>query len=198
MAEQMNPELPGDFDRLLRRQLSVEPSAAFLPKVRERIAAQSSRRAGWSPWTVGFGAAAVLVLLVVWLKPQPSPVGVPAPSQAAVTPKGQPSGPSADAGRDVPGFRRSRPVRRPRQPMAVAAVTSPHEPVVIVDERQSVAVAAVYRLVLEGKLTSEAFAHTTPQSLEPIRNQLIPLSVRPLDVSPITVGGVLPMENERH
>ena len=65
---------------------------------------------------------------------------------------------------------------------------------VIVDARQQTAIASVMQLVAEGKLTAESFADTTPQSVDAIREQVLPLIVPPVQVSPFTVGGVLQKE----
>jgi hypothetical protein len=62
---------------------------------------------------------------------------------------------------------------------------------VIVDARQRAALATMFRMVAQGRLTEEAFAQTMPQSTRPIREQVSPVGIAPVEVSPIAVGGVL-------
>jgi len=191
--------LPDEFDTLLRQTLAVEPSAEFLPRVREHVAATPRRRFDlrWA-LVAGAGVAAVL-MLTIWLAPSSEfdrPTSVPVVASAPSSPSGGTS-PSPAAVETPPRLhvaaqasggetRRTR-MRQETTPRSEA-------PAVIVDERQQTAIASVMRLVAEGKLTAESFADTTPPSVDGIREQVLPLIVAPVQVSPFTVGGVLQKE----
>jgi len=204
MAHENHVDLPDDFDALLRQTMSAEPSAEFLPRVRDRIPAQPPRFFSWWRFAVVAGpAAAAALVLVLWTTPEPALVIIPpapvAPSapRVAVTPL-EPTVPviaSAPKPRAVP---RWAPARSPRTPARVVVPQREAEVVVMVDERQRAALAMLMRLVGDGRLTDEAFAQTTPQSMGAIREQVFPVNVAPVVVSPIAVGGVLWVGAERN
>jgi hypothetical protein len=199
MAQQHDVTLPDDFDDLLRRTLAVEPSAEFLPRVRERVAATTPRRLDLRWAFAGAVALAAVLVLAIWLAPAirvdspqtapvvaaapPSPLEVPPPSPAVVEAQ-----PPRHAAVREPG---SRPRGARNQEKTVVRF---EPPAVIVDERQQAAIASVMQLVAEGKLTTESFAGTTPQSVEAIKDRVLPVVVTPVHVSPFAPGGVLQKE----
>ncbi len=85
--------------------------------------------------------------------------------------------------------------RRTAAPRTVPfAARSLDQPVVIVDDRQRAALTVVMRMVSEGRLTEDTFKQTTPPSMQPIRDFVVPIGVKPVELSPIAVGGVLQSE----
>ena len=200
MAVDKHIDVPDEFDALLRKALSVEPSPAFLPRVRERIREQPHGvHWNWRLWLTGAAAAAVCVAAVVVTgmtdrvtarlplrlqcfsrrsSSEARPIAGPsAPKTAA--PAGSEA--SASAHRRTPG----------RLPLSRGHCD---QPVVIVDERQRAALTLVMRMVSEGRLTEDAFKHTTPPSMQPIRDFVVPIGVKPVELSPLAVGGVLQSE----
>ena len=200
MAQQHDVKLPDDFDDLLRQTLSVEPSVAFLPRVRERVAATTPRRLDlrWA-FAGAVGLAAAVLALAIWLAPSaqidrpqtapvvasapPSPLDGTLPSSAVL--EAQP--PRHTAVRE--------PGSRPRGAGIQEKTAVRSEPAaVIIDGRQQAAIASVMQLVAEGKLTTESFAGTTPLSVEAIKDGVLPVVVTPVHVSPFAPGGVLQKE----
>ncbi|HJR59591.1 MAG TPA: hypothetical protein VJ813_09340 [Vicinamibacterales bacterium] len=199
MAHEKQVDLPDDLEVLLRRAMSVEPSAGFLPRVRERIAT-AEPRGFLFPWRIAIaaGAVAVALLVAVWPALRPTPAVAPPAPQGSVARSAEPVSPPtvpAPEPREIPG---GVPAPRPRRPPAMAAADTVRAPLVIVDLRQRAALSAFMRLIGEGSLTDEAFAGTTPQSMDAIREQVVPLSVGAVEVNPIAVGGVLPSGPDRN
>jgi hypothetical protein len=199
MAHEKQIALPDDFDALLRRTMAEEPSTALLPRIRERIAMEPVPV--FSPWRLAFvaapGVAALAVILWLGLGPAsvsvPSTAPVPSVQQVANSRAAKSPGLTTEAGQKprVLSSGQAAPTRH-----VVAKVTA--EPVVIVDERQRIALLALMRMVGDGRLTEKAFAQTVPPSIEAIREQVVPVAVAPVEVSPIPTGGVLPNEVERN
>jgi len=168
----------------------VVPAAAAL-------AAESARAAGRDEVTAARARTLTAILVALWPAARPAPV--------LVSPAVQVSGPTAtepvvrplDALQEPPSPRRM-PGQRFRESARAVAPPRYRAPVVIVDDRQRAALSGLMRLVAEGKLTGQAFAHTTPQSMGAIREQVIPLSVTPVEVNPIPVGGVSQSGAERN
>ena len=194
MADDRLVEDP-DLDAVLGQLMAVEPSPGFLPRVRERIAHDRPERSVGIRWLIGACSTAALVAVAgtLWLSPRevssPRQLTVlsPTPREPVVLepPRGHPiarqaSHPSA------PRLPRTAP------PAAAAA------PAVIVDERQRSALALLLRMVGDGTLTREAFERTTVPSEAPIREQVPPIGVEPVAVSPMAVGGVLSPEPDRN
>lgn len=196
MADEV--ELP-EFDRLLREELSIEPSPAFLPRVRARIeeAERGSRRAawlwGWPVWQVA--SALTIILVAVWFVTrdgtQPStqvPAGVIAngtPTREVVPPDPSPSAPVAVRPKiPAAASTQHRPDARARATAAATAL----EPAVIVDARQRVALREVMALVGAGKLTEESFVPAPPVGVEEI--DVPPIAAGVVPVSASTTGGV--------
>lgn len=189
-APDPGPRIPDDFDALLRRTMEVEPSPAFLPRVRERVAKEQP---AWN-WSWGMFAAAgatVVAILIAVSMPgtdNPPPPAVPqAPVIHATAPIPAAVKPAADS--DIERAPAQRVAR-----VARAQVSRPPTgdmPPVIVDERQRAALNAMVRMVAQGHLTNEAFAQTVPPSLQPIEEKVTGIAITPLVVSPIVVGGVL-------
>jgi hypothetical protein len=180
-----------EFETLLREALSVEPSANFLPRVRERINAGPERGFwSWRGWLAGSAAAIVCVVAAAFNAANFSDLRPPAPPSPVLWSVPEMVGPVISAAADVPVSTVRQP--NPRASHLVRSVASFSDlPVVIVDERQRAALNVVLRLVQEGRLTEEAFKQTTPSSLQPIRNQVLPIGVRPVELNAIGDGGVL-------
>jgi hypothetical protein len=194
MSVDKHVEIGDEFDALLRKELSIEPSTGFLPRVRERIAAAPMR--GWDlRWLMAAGAAAMCVMAIA-----SGSIGRLGPAPPAVPP--QPSVILRAA--EVVTSAVPRPVKRPplrrrvvQSSPPVAATHrhgSPHvEPPleVLVDQRQRAALATLVEMLRTGRITDKAFARTIPPSLDAIREQVVPVEVLPVSVSSLGVDGVL-------
>jgi hypothetical protein len=191
MADTERVDLPEEFDALVRRTLAVEPSPEFLPRVRERIV--DCRPSRWmAPWMLAGGVAAAAVTLAIGLAwfpraPVVSPLPPPAPAMVA----------SARPGPTLPVIQPAASPRahaiRPRPVGAPQASTV--VPVVIVDQRQRAALNKFVRMAQQGNLN---LAPVEPATNLAIEEQLMPIAVEPVAVSPIPVGGVLPLAIERN
>jgi hypothetical protein len=198
MAQTDPVELPDDFERLLREELSVEPSPAFVARVRADASAVRLRPV-WTRWLLPLaGAAALAVAALVWMpspdKPHASllPSGAPPPVIARSTPprvasrEPEPAHPVASPPRAV----------RTRAPGPDPA-TATSSFAVIVDQNQRAALRTLVAMIDQGRLTAEAFAKTTPQSTEAIADQMVPITIAPVPVSTIAPGGVLQNDTQR-
>lgn len=199
MAQQNDVKLPGDFDDLLRQTLAVEPSPEFLPRVRERVAATTPRRLDLRWVFAGAVGLAAVLVLSIWLSPSveiDGPQTAPVVASAPPSPlDGTPSSPTVVEAQPPRHAAAREPGTRPRASRIQEKTAARSEPpAVIVDERQQAAIASVMQLVAEGKLTAESFAGTTPQSVDPIKERVLPLVVTPVPVSPFAPGGVLQKE----
>lgn len=185
--EEERVELAGEFDALLRSEMAVVPSTAFLPRVRARMADDEvvSPFRFWWMVVVPVAAVAVLILVpVAWLQ---VPVATPAAPDAPVIQVGAPVAPLA--GDPV--------APAPVQVTTVrhfAATPVPDAAVVIVDERRRAGLAALIGMTQEGRITKEAFAQPAAAPLQPITDTVVPIAAPPVQVSPIVEGGVLPSE----
>ena len=191
MARNTPLDLPDDFDELLRRALAAEPSPEFLPRVRERISAEP-QRSPWG-WPLLFSAASLSIacVCVISLNLLTRPVAAPPVASAPavrIAPHIAPGVRQDPEALDVPA-RAPFPVTAGVRDAAVKPAQE--QPVVLVDERQRLAFRTLARMLGDGKLTDKAFAQTTPQSLDAIREQIVPVGVAPVTVSPIAVDGVL-------
>lgn len=196
MADNERVDLPAEFDALLRRTLAVEPSPAFLPRVRERVS-QEGRPSRWmTPWMLAGAVAATAVALAIGISWLPrSPVVHPAPPQApapAVAASERPVPPPPTVPRAVP----ARPRTSPARPVLVAH-ESPADPVVIVDQRQRAALTTLFQMLELGRVSGDSFAATVPVSLEPIAERVPAITVEPVLVSVMPTGGVLHHDSER-
>lgn len=197
MADKDNLDLFEDFDRLLRQELLIEPSPAFAAGVRQRVDEDLHRspwwRARWIPaigsvTTVASLAVAMLIPTVDIRTSAPAPPAAPEPSIVVVEhPRVDPSVPS------------SRVAVVPRVLPARPDVTrvEPELPVVVVDGRHRAALATLFRMMDQGRVSGDLFKATVPVSLDPIADQLGEIVVAPLVVSAIPPGGVLHNDNER-
>jgi hypothetical protein len=185
-----SPE-PMDFEQLLQHEMAIEPSTEFLPRVRERLDAQSSPARWHWRWLlpVGAVAAAGAAFLVANVLTSDRAAAPPAPALAIAqtVPFIEPSFVPASATRDI--------VTR-RAPIAkrVAGAPGPSDMPVMVDVHQRTALARLLGVIRDGKLTSESFANTTPVSLATIRDRVVPVDVAPVTVSPFGGDGVLQRE----
>jgi hypothetical protein len=194
MAQQNHIDLPGEFDALLKQALSAEPSAEFLPRVRRRVAGERPRTFSfWTTMSLAGAAVAAALLVALWPGARTEPVVVrPAPEMASVSrPADPPVRPQVEVAPDP------RPPLRGAAPARAVRPARSAEPEVIVDRHQHAAIASVLRLVEEGRLTAESFVHTPPPSMQAIREQVTPVGVPVVQVSPIAVGGVMQMGTEK-
>ena len=204
-----------ELDRLLRQELSVEPSPGFLPAVRvrverERDTATAARSPGVS-WWLGrpswqFAAAlAMLVVAASTLLLVRAPV---TPDRTQTTSVSTSEAPPGDPVRAVPpppapseltvrterlGQARAHRTVVPRPSADVPAVE------VIVDPGQRAAISRVMELVNNGRLTEASFVASRPSEI-PIIDEVTttPIAVDALTVSPFVAGGVLQKETERN
>jgi hypothetical protein len=182
--------LPADLDVLLRQTMAEEPSVEFLPRVRERIAGEQVRaRSSWRLVFAGVGMVTAVVMAIVAsgtgdvVAPSPPPApglvyvmrGMQVPQQVS-----PPTAISLETGRRGP-----RAVRASGVDVPLGDV-----PPVIVDRRQRSAVERMVALAVQGRLPEDALLQASP-SLQLIEERLGGLAVRPVEVSPIAVGGVL-------
>ena len=190
---------PMDFEQLLRCEMAIDPSAEFLPRVRERLNVESSSARWHWRWLLSVGALATTATAIF------------AVSLLRTAPIAAPPAPRVEMGgaiallpaRPVLTHRvepHQRQVRRAADAVAASATVAsataePPLPQVIVDQRQLAALSMLIRIIRDGKLTDESFAQTTPVNLEAIREQVTPVHVGPMTVSPIPVGGVLQSES---
>jgi hypothetical protein len=192
MAGDRDIKLPDAFDRLLRREMSIEPSPAFLPRVRERIEREPTRRLWhWSPWMSGAAVAAALSALIAVGTMLNLHVAAPSTPDAPVLRAGDPiARPAAPPNVVQPLRAVPRDVVQPLRAVPERAIPAVDAPVVVIDQRQRVALATLFRMVGDGRLTEEKLAATGRTSMQPIRDQVAPVGVKPVELSPIAVGGV--------
>jgi len=207
MADKDLVGLPGDLERLLQQELSIEPSPEFAARVRHSVAEQQGApwwRARWIPAIGTFATLASLSVAVVvpaiarwmsvpvppappalWLtsveQPRPNPLH-------SVSALASPTAPSPTARRGTP-----RPQTAGLRVSSVAADLS----AVIVDGRQRAALTTLFRMMDLGRVSSDSFAETVPVSLDPIVDHVGAITVAPVVVSAIQPGGVLPDNSER-
>ncbi|MEO5895808.1 MAG: hypothetical protein ABIS06_08925 [Vicinamibacterales bacterium] len=190
MAETDPLDLPDDFDRLLRQELSIEPSPAFAARVRAEAAARP--RTIWAGWLLPLaGGAALAVAVFVWmpLLDEPGATLPPAVPVSPVVASSMPAQVEPPTTAPPDGLViRPRPVRPrlPGQALPAAPASS-----VIVDQSQRAALTMLVGMIGQGRLTADAFAQTTPQSMQAIADQMMPITIVPVTVSTITPGGVL-------
>ena len=193
MAGQRDVDLPDAVDRLLRHELSLEPSAAFLPRVRERIDHESAS-ASWNWWSWMTSAAAAAAVCAVIAVVTMAKLGVVAPPSAPPAPTVvQPFRAAPTTPVVVQPFRAApvvQPFRVAQTAVARGGPSPIDAPAILVDERQRTALAAMVRMIRDGRLTEDTLAATGRTSLQPIREQVTPVGVKPVELSPIAVGGV--------
>ena len=85
----------------------------------------------------------------------------------------------------------------PHARRSVALVNVSGLPEVIVDGRQRAALATLFRMMEQGRVSGDSFAATVPVSMEPIAEQVGAIIIAPVFVSAMPPGGVLPYENQR-
>ena len=187
-GEEMTPDI--DVDALLRRELSIEPSPEFLARVRERIGAEP-QRSTWH-WRVLLPAsAAALCMTAIVLVAGGDPVTHPAAPPAPALSTGSPI-----VAHRPPGVEEHVVPPPAAVPAASRVAVARRDPEVIVDESQRAALAVLFGIIRDGRLTDQSFARTTPVSLQAMREGIAPVDVAPLAVSPIGVDGVLQKEKE--
>ena len=203
MAETDPVDLPDDFDTVLRQELSIEPSPAFAARIRADASALRPR-SSWTSWLLPLaGAAALAVATFVWIPfpgepvaTLPPPASAPPASAPAVTAESTPSRAAAATTKPLassPSPARRATARSQKQSTVASAASS----AVVVDQNQRAALRALVGMIDQGRLTAEAFAKTTPQSTEPIADQVVPITIAPVPVSTIAPGGVLQNDRQR-
>ncbi len=207
MADKDLVDLPDDFERLLRQELSIEPSPEFAARVRQRVASRTERHGGGRD---GSRPSARLRRLRHWrprslsrrsrggrtgpVLPAPPAVRVASVEQPRATPQHSLSAaPVTTAGSAT--ARRPSPRQQTARPEVSTVATD--LPVVIVDDRQRAALATLFRMMDQGRVSGDSFAATIPVSLDPIVDQVGAITVAPVVVSAIAPGGVLPNNSER-
>ena len=159
----------------LERLLSIEPSAGFRAKVRERVASESIGRRSWPSILVLVHAGALIVVAAAVLIPARD-VARPAPPAAPPLFANAVHRPDA-----VPLIAGPRPI-----PTQQAAHQQPvprivREPEVVWDAHGADAIARVVELARRGTII------TAPKAPE-----TNPLAVQPLSVAPITIDSLMP------
>ena len=195
MADKELVDLPGDFERLLRQELSIEPSPEFAVRVRQRVGEQHRTpwwRARWIPAIGTFATLASIVIALIvpaiarWTS-IPTPPAAPAiPTAAVALPRPTPPE-SATAVTTVQSTTTRRATPRNRATPAPATDL----PVVIVDGRQREALSTLFRMMDQGRVSGDSFAATVPVSLEPIVDHMGDITVSPVVVSAMPPRGVL-------
>lgn len=198
MADDNAVDLPAEFERLLRQELSIEPSPAYAARVRARVGEKARRSSWWrARWIPAIGSAAT-VASIGWA------LLVPALSRVAAPP-GPPPAPAAsqiavDHGRLDPWTLPARVTATSRvgaRPAPTERVIAADMTVVIVDRKDRVALDRFVTMLQEGRVAEDAFAHTSKPAAFAIEEMLSPIVVTPVAVSSISAGGVLPSETER-
>jgi hypothetical protein len=193
MADHTPVNLPDEYEALLRRAMAVEPEPQFAARVRQHIELEP-RRSSWGLWFVTAGAVAAAALAVIVLLPLrvSGPPLPPIPPLAPATVVASPplvhpalSKPLGVAAPQVRGTRQPREAAHPSESFSF--------PEVIVDRRQRAALDALARFGAQGTMPEEVLAKLidAPASIPPV------ITVAPLVVSPIGIGGVLQYESER-
>jgi hypothetical protein len=212
MADEV--ELP-ELDRLLRQELSVEPSAGFLPGVRARIERErdASATAGrirvpwWlrrPSWQLAAGLAmhVVAVSTLLLMRSPTTPGSTPTTDVAtteapAVDPVKRVLSPPAPSELTVLTER----LAQSRAPRTVGPRPRGDVPSVevIVAPGQRAAISRVMELVNDGRLTEASFVASRPSEIPVIEDvTTTPIAVDALMVSPVVVGGVLQKGTERN
>jgi hypothetical protein len=170
------------IDDEIKDALNVDPSPAFLARVRTRVAnepAPSGWRRSWTFAAAGAMAAALVVSVIVSRPAQPRPaesfvaVGpkVPALRAEAVT---------APASRSAKAF--ARPVS------GFSQTVSPHQPEILLDPAETRALRALVDGVRAGRIDLAAAQRSTPAEpmvLAPIGD----LEIRVMTIDPLTPAG---------
>ena len=207
MADKNDLDLPVAFEQLLRDELSVEPSPAFMAQVRARVGDEARRRRWWQARLISaFGFCTALASLAVasfvpapvrWTTP-PMPPSPPAVHILAVHSPPRipllPSAVSASAYREVPP---AGGVRALSAGLYDGTPPSILEQTIIVDQRQRAALRTLFTMMEQGRVSGHSFRATVPVSLEPIADGLGEITVTPLVVSALPPGGVMHNDNER-
>jgi hypothetical protein len=173
------------IDDEIRDALKIEPSPAFLARVRTQIANEPAP--GALRWSWMFGAAATVaagvVLALVISRPS---VPTPATRSAKALAERPPGAATASAERLSPGataFAERQMPRSTRSAKAVALRNTP-EPEVLIDPRERRALLQLIAGVRDGRIDLAAAQHTaTPALMElaPVTDIVIaPLTIDPL------------------
>ncbi len=222
MADSDPVERLAEIDTLLRAELAVEPSRAFVPRVRERIRSERSRISWLSAWRIAPLTAAATLLIAAGLAywntadtatprtlatvaaaTPPSATRSPGPGTNHRLPSAQPRVPGADSrppttASRVPKTEFRRPNSESRVPSTKHRLPSHRvsSPEVLIDAaRQRQALLSFIAMARLGQVPAEPFATTPPAAA--IVDQVQIIAVDDVAVSAIVPGGVLFFEFER-
>ena len=196
MADKEFVDLPGDFERLLKQELSIEPSPEFAVGIRQRVAEQQRTpwwRARWIPAIGTFATLASIVIALIvpaiarWTS-MPTPPAAPAITTAAAA---QPRPTPTELTTAVTPVQQTSTRRATPPGRTMPAPAATHLPVVIVDGRQREALSTLFRMMDQGRVSGDSFAGTVPVSLEPIVDHMGDITVSPVVVSAMPPRGVL-------
>ncbi len=142
------------LEQELSRALTVEPSPAFLPRVRSAVAAAPAP-ARWQlslVWSVGASAAAMVVVVVLMRVAAPQRPNVPAPPPTAAVPLMPPTVAPALRLPATAGV----PDRRPPASDTARVRTRPLEPELLIPAEEAAALKRLMRGLPQGVLVSPA------------------------------------------
>ncbi len=189
-ADQREEMTDAELDHEVLVLLAVDPSPAFVPRVRARVAVAPVRASWWSLRPVAAGAAAaVAVLGIVWVQVRPE-----APRSTDRQISGRPTVPLTTRNA-LPGHRSAEalalqsaaPQARPGRPASGAREAAAPRPEVVIDAREALALRALMRGVGDGRIDLQpALAATTPPVMEfwPIED----IAIAPLVIPPLEEG----------
>ena len=159
----------------LERLLSIEPSAGFRARVRERVASESTGRRSWPSLLVLVHAGALVAVVLALMMPSldvPRPAPPVSPGLFAVAVHRPDAVPLITPPRPIPAGQVA------RQPPARRIA---REPEVVWDARGADAIERVVELARRGTII------TAPKAAE-----ANPLDVQPLSVVPIVIDSLMP------
>jgi len=187
------------LEREIEAALGVDPSPAFLPKVRARIANERMREGGlWSASWRWAGAAAVVTAVAivgVWNLRDSSPAS-PAPQEVRITPPVEIAAPSIEPERQLPALLASGaetaksvsvPVVRTVRAEPRAEVVAPFDVVIAPDE--AAALKQLFTAISNRRIETRALPDLT-SALKP------PAPIDEIALDPITISPLAALEGE--
>lgn len=175
------------LDHELERIIDVQPSATFVARVREQVAAQPT---GWSVgWWWKTAASAALAAVAVWgVSVLWSGTGVPSSARVDQAQLPPPVVPPSSATQAVTELRVTPPSQRPGRARVNVAAERPEQ--VLVSRRESDAIRTFLSEVSEGRIEPPVFVDAAWGSDDSFAAIEIPLlaELAPLSVAPISEG----------
>ncbi len=185
------------IDQDIRDALKVEPSPEFVARVRTRIANEPAP-SGWRwSWTfaVAGGLAAAIAIAVVVSRPPATIAVAPAAQSSGVPPVARPFPPANDDAGLKPRAT-ANPARttavvsgllvppKPRSGEGESRTTSPAQPEILFDSRETIALRRLIASVREGRVDLAAAQPSglqAPMELDPVTDIVItPITVEPI------------------